>query len=174
MSKIFIINGPPRAGKDTFVDFCKEEIGNCFVLNISTVTLVKQLAKMAGWNGEKTPENRRFLSDLKDLLTRWNDVPYNDMCKEIRGFNNELEQYGCLDKGIIFIHCREPFEINKFKERLGAKTILIDRNTNERILNHADEDVYKFQYDYIIKNNNDLANLKLQAKIFLKKIEAEN
>jgi len=36
-----------------------------------------------GWDGGKTPEDRRFLSDLKDALTRWKDVPYNETRMDI-------------------------------------------------------------------------------------------
>jgi hypothetical protein len=34
------------------------------------------MAKKFGWDGGKSLNDRRFLSDLKDALTRWKDVPY--------------------------------------------------------------------------------------------------
>ena len=43
---------------------------------ISTITYVKDIAKTIGWDGGKSPADRRFLSDLKDALTRWKDLPY--------------------------------------------------------------------------------------------------
>ena len=75
MVNVVIVNGFPRSGKDTFVNFCKEKLG-AFGVSVSTVDFVKYLAAQSGWDGSKTPENRKFLSDLKDLLTEWNDVPW--------------------------------------------------------------------------------------------------
>ena len=51
--------------------------------NVDSVNLVKSLATMAGWDGNKTEKNRKFLSDLKDLLSNWNDVPYKETIKNI-------------------------------------------------------------------------------------------
>ena len=58
---LIIINGPPRAGKDTFVEMCEEAGARCF--NLSTINYIKDLAEELGWDGTKTPKNRKFLSD---------------------------------------------------------------------------------------------------------------
>ena len=55
---------------------------------LSTIDYVKDIAKVLGWDGTKTLENRRMLSDLKDLLTRWNDSPHQSVCNKI----NELKK----------------------------------------------------------------------------------
>ena len=67
-------------GKTTFEAKCKELVAanstfwydekqRMAVDVISTVDFVKQIARECGWDGVKTPRNRKFLSDLKDLLT---------------------------------------------------------------------------------------------------------
>lgn len=81
--KIVVINGFPGAGKDEFVSCCKKLIGEPYVRNISTVDFVKYIATECGWDGTKTPKNRAFLSNLKDLLIEWNDVPFKKIEKAL-------------------------------------------------------------------------------------------
>ena len=169
--KYFIVNGKPCSGKDTFVNFCLEELG-AFGKLISTVDFVKKIAIKCGWDGTKDPKNRKFLSDLKDLLTNWGDVPYIKTLQEIKLFHYDLEYYDVEDHGVVFIMNREPEEISRFEKELGAKSILIRRNAvefNEQS-NHADSEVLNHKYDYIIENNGTIAELKEKAKEFLKNL----
>ena len=161
-----------RSGKDTFVDFCLKEIRG-FGQKVSTVDFVKDIAKRSGWNGEKTPKNRKFLSDLKDLLTEWDDVPYKKVAKQIDIFNFELSTFDLSKMGIIFVMCREPQEIQKFVDRLGALTLCVRRATaeNSETSNHADADIFNFKYDYYIDNNGTLEELEQKAKEFLTLIQ---
>ena len=168
--QILIVNGQPRVGKSTFVNFCLDELG-CWGKEVSTVDFVKQLAKECGWNGTKTPENRKFLSDLKDLLTKWGDVPYKKVIKEKKLFEYSYSAVNIsTDDCFLFIHCREPEEIQKFVDRIGAQTVLIRRASveNDEQSNHADAEVFNFKYDYEIENNGDLKELKIKAIKFLK------
>ena len=168
--KIFVVNGMPRSGKSTFVRFCLDELG-CWGNEFSTVDFVKELAAQCGWDGTKTPENRKFLSDLKDLLTDWGDVPYKKVIKEKELWEFSFEQFNIQTKDcFLFIQCREPKEIQKFVDRVGAETILVRRESVENSLqsNHADAEVFNFNYDYEIENNEDLKDLKNKAKKFLK------
>ena len=82
---IYIINGSATSGKSTF---CKQVCRLIYPSGeeLSTVDLVKKLAQEAGWDGKKTPEARRGLSNLKDVLTVWLDAPVNDIKKSINNF----------------------------------------------------------------------------------------
>lgn len=125
---------------------------------------------MCGWDGTKTLKNREFLSNLKDLLTEWGDVPYNKTVKEIALFDYTLNQYDIdEDKGFVFVMCREPQEIKKFVDRLGAKTVCVRRKEaeNAAVSNHADANVLDYEYDYYIDNNSTLEHLQIAAKHFL-------
>lgn len=174
--KIVIINGMPRAGKDTFVEFCQKHCTWC--LNISTVDFVKDAARFCGWNGEKTPENRKFLSDLKDLLTKWNDIPYQKVINAIQLFEAEIKMYDFdPDKNaIVFIHCREPEEIQRFCDELGALSLLIQRPAveNNEQSNHADAEVMNYKYNFIISNEGSLKELEAKAYLFLTKLGIQN
>jgi len=172
MSKIVIVNGIAGAGKTTFEQFCQELRGetNCKIL--STVTLVKSLASQLGWDGVKTPEARKFLSDLKDLLGHapWANIPYEDIKKQIRIEEFKFEQFDMpTDKLIFFIDVREPEEIQRFVDEMGAITVLIRNPNAEKVAasNHADANVLNFKYDYVITNDYDLAKLKDKARVFL-------
>ena len=172
--KYFIINGRPRSGKDTFVNFCIEELG-AFGKLISTVDFVKKIATECGWDGTKDLKNRKFLSDLKDLLTNWADVPYTKTMQEIKLFYYDLEYYDVENSGVVFIMSREPEEISRFEKELGAKSILIRRNAVEfnKQSNHADSEVLNHKYHYIIDNNDTLEELKIKAKEFCNYIKNE-
>lgn len=169
--KYFIINGRPRSGKDTFVNFCLEELG-AFGKLISTVDFVKKIATECGWDGIKDSKNRKFLSDLKDLLTNWGDVPYKKTLQEIDMFKFDLDYWDVSDKGVVFIMCREPKEIERFERELNAKSVLIRRASVEfeQQSNHADSEVLNHKYDYIIENNGTVDELKEKAKGFLKNL----
>lgn len=166
--KVVIINGAPRAGKDTFVGLCQKHILWC--ANISTVDFVKQVARYCGWNGEKTPEDRAFLSDLKDLLTRWNDVPYQQVKREIalREAECDCQDFSTEDL-VIFVHCREPEEIARFVADYNAITLFISRPDMDGgpVSNHADAEVVNYDYDYTIVNDGTISRLEDKALDFI-------
>ncbi len=175
MVNVIVVNGYPRSGKDTFVNFCKEKLG-AFGVSVSTVDFVKYLAAQSGWDGSKTPENRKFLSDLKDLLTEWNDVPWKKVEEVFESIKIECFQYGLRDSDFfLFIHSREPKEIERFQKEYGALTVLIDREEVEgKQSNHSDAEVMNFNYDYIINNDGTLEELEMKAITFIESVKLTN
>ena len=170
--KIVIINGIGGAGKDTFVSMCKDILGANRIENISTVDFVKNIATWCGWDGTKTPENRKFLSDLKDLLTEWNDIPFKKVVEIVDACSLIAAEMGTYNDSVIFIHCREPKEIDKLLRKFEGKatTLLIRREAAENVeqINHADNDVLNYSYDYTIYNDSTLSWLRNEAKVFLR------
>lgn len=166
---IVIINGAPCSGKDTFCDLCKE-INPAYTFSISTIDNIKEIAHEIGWGGEKTPKARKFLSDLKDLTTEFNDYPFRNTLRRIKNIYREVEIFdGDLDKVVIFIHSREPEEIARFKIELGAYTLLIRRPEveNQEASNHADSNYLNYNYNFEIWNTGTLDDLKQKAREFL-------
>lgn len=159
--KIAIVNGRGASGKTTFETMVQKIAAarGKKVKVISTITYVKEIAKLFGWDGGKTPEDRRFLSDLKDALTRWKDFPY----QKVKSF---IETYEQSDTDLLFIDCREPEEIARFVNDYGALTILVQRGEFELLGNHADDNVMNYQYDVVIDNNRGLDELMQEATIF--------
>ena len=153
---IIIVNGYPEVGKTTFENFClAKKPGE----KISSIDYVKEVAKYLGWNGEKTPKDRAFLSNLKRILTEWNEVPLQEVLKKISEIERKWEIERMSTKELfIFVDVREPEEIEKYKrvmEDLGWKvhTVLI---TNEEkagnFSNTSDANVLEYSYEYIVVN----------------------
>ena len=175
MVKVVICNGKPGCGKTLFQNICKEKC-NCWtyvegfeknhtlqIQSYSSISFVKEIAYECGWDGKKTLENRKFLSDLKDLLTNWNDVPLK---KIIEKTDNLVRNGG---DWILFVDCREPKEIEKLKQALNATTLLIRRDSieSEETSNHADANVFDYEYDLTILNNSDILLLESKADKFI-------
>lgn len=161
--KIFIINGSGGVGKDTFCEY----VGHyAKVKVISSIDLVKEYASNMRWTGSKTPRDRKFLSDLKDLLTRYNDYPFRDICQKVLLFRDSDVD----DNEFLFIHIREPEEIERAKNEFNAHTILV---VNDNVLgifsNHADARVLEYNYDYVVDNSGTLEELEDTAKCFVER-----
>ena len=158
--KIFIVNGRGGAGKTSFEKMVVEIAAahNQKIAVLSTIDYVKDVAKSIGWDGTKTLENRRMLSDLKDLLARWNGSPHQSVCNKIKEFN---------DVDAVFIDSREPEDIQRFIEEYHATTVLVQRG-KEIITygNHADDRVDDFDYDICVDNSRGLNELFAEAQIF--------
>ena len=172
--KIIIINGQGGAGKDSFVKFCQKHNDYCKIFNYSTIDFVKDVARKCGWDGRKTQRARKFLSDLKDLISEYNDAPY---CNVVTRIKNTLYHYNINDKStenlIFFIHSREPQDIERWVKDFQARTLLIHRFDGKVFQNHADRDVYTIDYDYIIKNDGTLEELEEKAREFIKEIKQD-
>ena len=148
---VIVINGSGGVGKDTLCELAGKHFK---VFNESTITPIKEIAKLFGWKGEKTNEARRFLSELKRVSAEYNEFPTEWIYKEYLSF---LES----DNEIMFVHIREGKEIEKFVKRTGnkAKTLLIrggsrfKRDKASDYGNTSDDDVEKYNYDYYYDND---------------------
>ena len=180
MIKVVVCNGKPGVGKSEFQRLCAQQCGlfgeevgftpdkNLYVDIISTVDFVKEIAYACGWDGSKTLENRKFLSDLKSLLTEWNDVPNAIIEKHVQSLPDTIDW-------IVFVDCREPAEIQKLKERLNATTILIRRPQveNNETSNDSDAKVFDYDYDLNIYNEYGFDELKMLAEHFIEYMKKE-
>lgn len=163
MNKIFVINGNGGVGKDTFINCCKD-ISSKYIMSVSMADSAKILASTIGWDGEKDERGRRFLSDIKDAIDRYDD-------RSFKYVNNFISSY---DDVIIFIHSRQPEDIKRFIDKYNATTILVVNNNVPQInSNHADANVYDMDYDYIVDNSYDLDHLNQEAQNFLERMGVE-
>ena len=153
MKLAIVINGSGGVGKDTL---CRIAEKGFRVKNISSVTPIKELARICGWQGEKTDRARKFLADLKQLTADFIDYPTNWL-------REQYEQFLQSDAEILFVHIREPKEIDKFVRVTGgkAKTLLIRGGARMaaragKYGNSADDDVEQYQYDFYFNNDQPL------------------
>ena len=171
---VVVINGYPRTGKTTFTDICCE-IAFPYGKNLSTVDFIKEIATLAGWDGTKDEKNRKFLSDLKKLMTDWNEVPMKKLEDDMKDHMAELA-FNDFDPGkaIFFVHCREPEEIQKLVDEFNAVTVIVCRDdVEEKLSNDSDKNVELFPYDVMVKNNSSIQHLELAAKTFMEGLHFE-
>lgn len=160
---IFIINGTGGAGKDTV---CNMAAAICSTRNISSITPIVEIARFAGWDGVKTREARRLLSQLKEIFTEYNDLSFRYCMQQVGEFLAGEEQ-------LMFIHVREPEEIERLKNAIGSHchTLLVRRIgvSNIPVGNRSDDAVEDYHYDAVIENNSSLEDLQAQVEKFLRK-----
>lgn len=151
--QIFIINGSGGVGKSTFCRmlflFNNKFPGTSVPIKIiSSVDQIKKIAEFVGWNAKfKTEKDRKFLSDLKSLCSEYNDFIFNYIAAQVKSFREDY-------KYVLFIHIREPKEIERVKQAFNAKTILIKRDSVKHITsNKSDREVFDYDYDIVINNN---------------------
>lgn len=170
--RLVIINGAGGVGKDLFVAFCASILGADKVKNYSTVDYVKAIAAQIGWDGTKDDKNRKFLSDLKKVLTDWDDIPYRRTRIEIEDFEEKMSKMGgkYIENSVMFIHCREPEEIQRFKDEFGAYTLLIRREAAEDANwnNNSDKSVLEYVYDTEVWNDGSMEQLRQYAEEYLR------
>lgn len=146
-----VINGAGGVGKDTLCELAAKHFK---VKNISSITPIKEIAALCGWDGTKDNKARKFLSDLKKLCVEYNDYP-------TLWAKAQYDEFLKSDEEIMFVHIREPEEIQKFVDAIGgaAKTLLVrggKRMSNEKYGNASDDGVENYSYDLYYLNENTL------------------
>lgn len=171
--KIFVINGPAGVGKDTFVTYVDNYLrneDNSKAISLSSVGGIKFIASTYFNYKEsvKSDKDRKFLADLKQLTDDYCNYSFKYVDEEIQKIldNNKADIYTKVSA--IFIMCREPEKIEKFKEIYHAKTIFVDSNRviHQVTNNESDKNVRDFNYDITVLNNGDLSSLSNTAIMF--------
>lgn len=165
---IIVINGRGGCGKDTLCDIAAKHFG---VRNVSSITPIKEIAKIAGWQGTKEPKDRKMLADLKAIFTEYNDYPTRYILEEASKFASSA------DEQIMFVHIREGSEIAKFvaksKDICRTVSLLVKRDTkdyeNTALGNSSDDNVNDYDYTYTFVNDAEsLSELEDKFLSFLK------
>lgn len=147
---IILINGKGESDKD----ICIDEVNRYYTIcNISSIDPYKQAAYMFGWDGNKDFRSRKFLSDMKKLSINYNNYPLAFILQKIESFKSS-------EAKIMFIHIKEPEEINKVVNRLEDDnsiiytTLLIDKPSinGYKYGNTSDDNVLEYGYQYTFKN----------------------
>lgn len=164
-----VINGKGGSGKDTICDIVANHYN---VKNISSITPIKEIARIyGGYDGGKELKDRKFLSDLKQLFTDYNDLPNAYCVNQFKEFmaDGELE--------VFFAHIREPENIKKFVESVDGRcvTLLIrgGKSRSDVYGNRSDDDVEDYPYDFIFDNIGSLENLDADFMNFFENLKSE-
>ena len=190
MFKVVIINGSGGCGKSTFVKLCEQvgiyggykATGEIVVKETSSIDYIRRIAKNEfGYNPAiKNPKDRKMLSQIKEALEEYNDLPTREIFTTI--LQMKAEYLKKITTGfyksnschyIVFVNIREPQYIKKFikyaeMENIETTTLLIKNPNVELILsNKSDASVFDYAYAYEIDNDGTLMNLLQKAREFL-------
>lgn len=160
---VVVINGKGGAGKDTLCGFVAKHYPT---ENVSSITPVKEIAALCGWSGEKDAKSRKFLADLKRLLTWYNDLPTQYLMAQYEKFDQSSQK-------ILFVQIRERDQIEQFRRKMSGRcvTLLVRRDCDAQPFgNAADDEVEDFRYDYIYENFKPLLEAEADFLCFFKKI----
>lgn len=173
---IYIINGMSGVGKSTFCTYVKLLAGDRYATEISTVDMVKEIAKASGyWDGyTKGSAERDLFWNLKNTFKNYGierdygNIPFWDAVKRVDNFMEASNV--APNETAIFINTRDPEEIEEFVKVLDAKTILIKRAEveNRGELGEYDRQIFDYLYDITIINNGTEADLLREAYKFIK------
>lgn len=144
---VIIINGNGSIGKDSMIDIISKYYD---VMNISSIDPFVKIAMDNGWDGIKDEKSRMLLSDLKQAFVKFNDLPQKYIKDKYRKFRTTSDN-------IMFVHIREPEEIEKFKQIVGCDcvTLLVREGKRSKIKwnNPADDNVENYHYDFYYDND---------------------
>lgn len=160
--KVIVINGSAGVGKNTFVD---KMMQYSKVSYMSSVDCIKDIATLCDWDGSKSDKDRKFLSDLKKLVSNYSDLPFKEIQQEVDWLKSKSMS------NALIIDIREPKDIERAKKKFNAITLLIK---NDRVginsSNNSDSEVLNYPYDYVIENNGTIEELNKKAFEFCKEL----
>lgn len=161
----FVLNGSPRAGKDTFCTFM-EKYG--VVKHFSYVDFTrKMLDKMRVDYRKKTDKDRQLLETINNALETYDDIPMKDICENVLYAISKAD----LRNLFIFVDIRKPENIKRFIEKFpDAKTVYIDDGRELSEATESDHSVKDYNYDYYVMNNGSLTDLQNAVEKFIKEL----
>lgn len=164
----FVINGKGGVGKDSV---CDAVASKWKTRNISSITPIKYFAKQMGWTGAKDDRDRKFLSDLKQLLVDYCDLPQRYCVQMFKEF------MASADEEIMFIHIREPENIKRFIKSTDYRclSLLVRRKAvdGREYGNKSDDNVEDYDYDYVYNNDKSLEEMPEDVISFMLDVIAQ-
>ncbi|QXV73567.1 hypothetical protein [Rhizobium phage RHph_X2_30] len=170
MKTVIIVNGKPRAGKDTAISFMKADCqsDDLATFEFSSIDPVRNALHTLGVDtSAKTESDRAALSEIGDTLERY----YSFRTKACA---HEMTVAFDLGIDVFFLHMREPALIEKLERTIQwpVKKVYIDAEHAENVTSNAsDTGTWRDGfYDHVIKNNGTIGELQDQCTLFLLEI----
>lgn len=168
MHVINIINGAPRAGKDTFASLVIEEIklvGQCKTSHFSSIDPIRNaLQEYELISKAKTPANRQILAEVGEVVERVANVRSEYCISKIRATMK------VCNNSVFFIHIREPEVIERIKRaklvwQHQFRTIYVESEyADKEFSNSVDAGTEAYEYDHVVQNNGTINDLRDKAR----------
>ena len=161
----FVLNGSPRAGKDTFCTFM-EKYG--VVKHFSYVDFTRNMLNKAHIDyRKKTDKDRQLLETINNALESYDDIPMKDICENVIYAIAKADFRNLY----IFVDIRKPENIKRFIEKFpDTKTVYIDDGKELSEATESDHSVKDYNYDYYIMNDGSLTDLQNAVEKFIKEL----
>lgn len=165
MIHIFVLNGSPRSGKDTFCTLM-EKYG--VVKHFSYVDFTRNMLDMVHINyHNKTDKDRQLLETINNTLESYGDIPMKDICESVINAVAKSDFRNLF----IFVDIRKPENIKRFIEKFpDAKTVYIDDGRELSEATESDHSVKDYDYDYYVMNDGSLTDLQKAVEKFIKEL----
>jgi len=169
MTHIFVLNGSPRSGKDTFCTLI-EKYG--VVKHFSYVDFTRTMLDKAHVDyRKKTDKDRQLLETINNALEAYEDIPMKDICENVLYAVSKAD----YRNHFIFVDLRKPENIKRFLEKYPeAKTVYIEDGRELSEATESDHSVKDYDYDYYVMNNGTLADLQAEVDKFVKGLRGDN
>ena len=175
-TKIFLITGKARSGKDTVAKLIRDYYKDLDVINDLFAYYIKDYAKrITGWDGSEETKPREFLQQFGTGLVR-NKIDEhfftNRMIEDLKIFNYFYDVVTISDGRLIseIEMIRENFD-NVFVIRVNRPNF--DNGLTDEQKNHPTEialDNYT-KYDYVVENDGSAEELETKVREMVEKNE---
>ena len=169
---ICIINGKGGTGKDTLISSLTEGENAVKVFNVSSIDPIKDICEDINPTGKKDLAYRKLLSDMKGLIDKYYIEQTGDSYTNSYVLK-EAEYYlrNCKDTPVMFVHIREPENIDRCVKSLNSLCSRLRLDTDEVRLstllvrsdreqkdygNKSDDGVENYPYDYTYQSKGDI------------------
>ena len=175
MIHIVVVNGLPRAGKDTFIEFCKQQAVSRAIRtdSFSSIEPVRVLMDRAGVSTHrKTPEDRELLASVGAALEAHSQWRSRATVAEMVSFARASHRQG----GVFFLHVREPEVMARIRRIFESahiphtwSLVNVKSPRAEAPVTEADRCALEMESiaDYAVQNDGHISALQKKANEFL-------
>lgn len=164
---VFIVNGPPRSGKDSFIAFLSKIYASFGVTSVehSSIDIIRYMLSELGIDtSAKTAADRKLLAGIGSLVEEHSNFRTNNCIHEVIQAEQDYPT-----GAVVFLHIREPENIARVVEFLRVRgnpiwKVQVLSQRAEVPSNPVDAGTGEVPYDFTVNNNGTLADLNCEAR----------
>lgn len=161
---IVLINGLPRAGKDTVSNYVCSQARNqgWRSTSISSIDPIREMLRDEGVPVDlKRPEERKLMAEVKSAFDHYDWLATRMCARKVQAWLDAVREA----PAICFVHMREAAAIDNFQklflDDVEIVKLLVTSPRAEIVTNNvADLDVMNTVYDLTVVNDGTLAELR--------------